>query len=80
MYSYWFENNNSVVFSGQAKTQKEIFSVMDQYKKSIGITNTCFRLWNEKHRGKMMSCIDFGSYSEFMYIYPALNLLEELNQ
>ena len=38
------------------------------------------RLWNTDLNGKQMTKIDVGSHSEFFYIYPALNLMQLMEE
>ena len=80
MKSLFLFKDGIVIPMGDHSDMKKVSSIVRSFCESHGFQSAYTRYFNEKLQGKMMTCIDFGSYSDFFYVYPALNIAEEFHK
>lgn len=80
MKSLFLERGGKLIHMGDHESVSQINAIITDYRDNNHIPNYYMRYINEEKNGRWMTCVDFGLWSEFFYIYPALNLSEEFTK
>lgn len=80
MKSLFLFKDGLMIPMGDHSDMRQINSIINSFCESHDFQSHYKRYFNEEKQGKMMTCIDFGSWSDFFYVYPAMNIAEEFHK
>lgn len=78
MYSLYLQKCDKYDLVGHYEEEKPMHDYISSYQKSKGFESHYVRMFNEEIAGQLMTCVDFGSWSEFFYIYPVLEWMKPI--
>lgn len=78
MYSLYLQKCGKYELIGHYEQEKELHDYVAAYQKSKGFDSHYVRMFNEEVMEELLTCVDFGSWSEFFYIYPVLDWMKPL--
>lgn len=76
MYSLYLQTCSQNQLIGHYDDEQKIHDYINAYRASKGLADHYTRFYNEEKLGGLMTCVDFGSWSEFFYIYPVLDWMK----
>lgn len=79
MYTLFLEQSGECIMTHRCADKSGAMDVVRQYQKTVCPSKNYMRMWNVEKNGGTSTCIDFGSWSEFFFLSPAINFAEEYN-
>ena len=76
MYSLYLEKCGKRHLVGHYDQEKALHDYISAYQASQGFESHYVRMFNEEVMGQLMTCVDYGSWSDFFYIYPVLDWMK----
>lgn len=80
MYTLFLEQDGERTMTHKCSSQKCAMDVVKQYQETVCPSKKYMRMWNVEKNGGAATCIDFGCWSEFFFLSPAINFAEEYNR
>jgi len=78
MYSLYLQKCDTYELIGHYENENPLHDYVAAYQKNKGFEAHYVRMFNEEAMGQLMTCVDFGSWSEFFYISPVLEWMKPI--
>lgn len=76
MYNLYLRTCGQYNLIGHFDDEQDMHNYISAYRSNKGLSDHYMRYYNQKIMEGLMTCVDFGSWSEFFYIYPVLDWMK----